>query len=681
MELFGYFLDALTPFNLTLALVGVVLGTVVGALPGLSATMAVAVLVPFTFTMDPAAGLIALGAIYTGAIYGGAYAAILVNTPGTPSAIATTFDGYPMARRGDGGLAVTLATIASVVGGLAGGISLLLLAPPLARVALAFGPTEYFWLAVFGLTLISALSVGNTLKGLIGACLGLLLSMVGVAVVGGDVRYTGGMQAFLGGIDITSALIGLYCVPVIIDLVATRSPHLKVDTGQDGIRLGEAFRLIWKRKFNVLRSSVIGTIIGILPGAGGSIAGLVSYTEARRASPRAKEFGKGEPDGVIATEAANNATVGGGFIPTLVLGIPGTPPDAIILGALLVQGIKIGPTLFASEGQIVYTFIYGLLIATVLMLPAGLLIGRYAYRSVVAIPKAMLVPTVALLTVIGSFAIHSNPEDTRIMFGLGVIAWVLNRYGFAPSPIVLGLVLGQIAEQGFVQSYLIGNATGDVMNMFFGRPISIGIILAAVLTLVYPLWAEWRAARRGTAPLTETAFVAAETPGAASHRHPDPEATPRAPRQRDTGAVVLSAFFGAAAVVAFMRARDMSAMGSVFPSTISAVLVVLSAALIALALSGRARPAQAETAEGAVSNRRRIGLVLVFAAWVWLMPILGFATSSILAFVALAGLGEHDPVSARTWALRLLIGAAIVGAFWWLMSDVLLLRMPRGLLF
>lgn len=265
MDILGYLLDALTPFNLALALAGVVLGTVIGALPGLSATMAVAVLVPFTFTMDPAAGLIALGAIYTGAIYGGAYAAILVNTPGTPSAIATTFDGFPMAKRGDGGLAISLATIASVAGGIVGAVALLFLAPPLAKVALAFGPTEYFWLAIFGLTLIAALSVGNTVKGLIGACIGLFLSMIGVAVVGGDVRYTMDMQRFLAGIDLTSAIIGLYCVPVILDLVASPDPHLQPsETG--GLRFREGVRHALMRKFNVIRSSVIGTVIGILPG-------------------------------------------------------------------------------------------------------------------------------------------------------------------------------------------------------------------------------------------------------------------------------------------------------------------------------------------------------------------------------------------------------------------------------
>lgn len=497
MDQLAHLFAALSPYNLTLALAGVVAGIVIGALPGLSATMAVAVLVPFTFTMAPASGLIVLGAIYTGAIYGGSYSAILINTPGTPSAIATTFDGFPMAKRGDGALAVTLATYASVVGGLVGALCLLFVAPPLATVALAFGPPEYFWLAVFGLTLISALSVGNLLKGLIGACFGLILSMVGVAVVGADVRFTMGSQTLLGGIDIVAGLIGLYCIPVLIDLVATRDPHLSVGADTSGFRLREAWRVLVREKWNALRSAVIGTVVGILPGAGGSVASLVAYSEARRTAKKGQRYGEGEPGGVIATEAANNATVGGGFIPTLVLGIPGTPPDAVILGALLVQGIRVGPTLFTGQGEIVYTFIWGLIIGTLLVLPVGLLIGRYAYGSIIAIPKAALVPSIAFLTIVGSFAIHNNLHDVGVMLTLGVIGWLLGRAGFAPSPIVLGLVLGQIAEQGFVQSYLIGNAQQNILGMFFGRPISIAIIAFSLLTLLYPVVMAARAARRG----------------------------------------------------------------------------------------------------------------------------------------------------------------------------------------
>lgn len=490
-----YLWQALTPFNILLALAGVVAGTVIGSLPGLTATMAVAVLVPITFSMEPASALILMGAIYTGAIYGGAYAAILLNTPGTPSAIATTFDGYPMAKRGDGDLAITLACVSSVVGGLIGAAFLLGLAPPLAEVALAFGPVEYFWLAVFGLTLISALSDGNLLKGLIGACFGLLLACIGVAEISADIRFTFGSQVLLGGIETVSALIGLYCIPVMIDLVATPDRHLKVTTESKGFRLREALVESWKGKFNLIRSSVVGTLVGILPGAGGSIAGLVAYSEARRSSKRSANFGKGEPEGIQATESANNATVGGGFIPTLVLGIPGTPPDAVILGALLIQGVRTGPSLFAENGAIVYTFIYGLILATILMLPAGLVIGRYAYKSIITVPKALLVPTVAFMTMIGTYAIRNSISDVVIMIVLGVVGWFLNRFGFSPSPIVLGLILGRIAEQGFVQAWTIGAATEDLTGMFFGRPISLVIIAFTLISLFYPLIRKcWRPA-------------------------------------------------------------------------------------------------------------------------------------------------------------------------------------------
>jgi putative tricarboxylic transport membrane protein len=285
--------NALTLTNLALALFGVVAGTVIGSIPGLSATMAVAVLVPITFAMAPASALILLGAIYTGAIYGGAYSAILLNTPGTPSAIATTFDGYPMAKRGDGDLAVAIACYASVVGGLIGALALLLLAPPLSTVALAFGPVEYLWLSIFGLSLIASLSTGNVLKGLAGGAFGLLLSCVGVAEISADVRLTFGSTTMIGGIEVVGALIGLYCIPVLIDLVATPERHLKVEDGVRAVRFKEGAKIAWASRFNLLRSSVIGTLIGILPGAGGSVAGLVAYSEAKRTAKPASEIRRG----------------------------------------------------------------------------------------------------------------------------------------------------------------------------------------------------------------------------------------------------------------------------------------------------------------------------------------------------------------------------------------------------
>lgn len=484
----SFLAEALTPMNLLLSAIGIVAGVTIGAMPGLTATMAVAVLTPLTFTMEPASALITLAAIYMGGIYGGCYAAVLVNTPGTPSSVATTFDGYPMAKRGDGALALSLATIASVVGGIVGVVVLLLAAPPLAQIALAFGPVEYFWLAMLGLTLVASLSEGNLLKGLVGACIGLLISFIGSAVVGGDLRFTYGNPTLVGGVDIIVALIGLFCIPVVLDLIATPEPHLEYDpSAQTGFRLGEALRHAWREKLNLVRSSGIGAFVGALPAAGGAIASLIAYAEARRSARRPEDYGKGAPGGIVASESANNATVGGGFIPTLVLGIPGTPPDAIILGALLVHGIRIGPDLFTEQSAIVYTFIFGLLIATILMLPIGLILGRYAFRSFLAVPKTLLVPAILLMTVLGTYAIHNNLTDVVIMLVLGVVGWVLNRAGFSSAPIVLGVVLGQIAEQGFVQAWLIGSASDNLLGMYFGRPISLVILVLITLSLAYPL--------------------------------------------------------------------------------------------------------------------------------------------------------------------------------------------------
>lgn len=652
---FENFLAALTPINLGFALIGVVAGTVIGAIPGLTATMAVAVLVPLTFTLNPASALILLGAIYTGAIYGGAYSAILLNTPGTPSAIATTFDGYPMARRGDGDLAVTLACLASVIGGLVGAFFLLTLAPLLAHVALAFGPVEYFWLAIFGLSLIAALSEGNLFKGLAGGALGLLLSTVGVAEVSADIRMTFGSTILLGGIQAVAALIGLYCVPVLIDLVATPNRHLAIEETPRGFRLPEAFSLLRRNAFNLARSSVIGTLVGILPGAGGSVAGLVAYSEARRTARPGQHFGKGEPGGVLASESANNATVGGGFIPTLVLGIPGTPPDAVILGALLVQGIRTGPALFQSGGAVVSTFIWGLFLATILMLPTGLLIGRYAYKSIISVPKPMLVASVALMTIVGTFAIRNNSDDVFIMVALGVAGWVMARFGFAVSPIVLGLILGPIAEQGFVQAWTIGKAMENVPAMFFGRPISLGIIAFTVLSLGWPFFRAWMARGRGEDLL----------PGA------EAEMSGRGPV--DWGTVVISLSLACVAAAALYDASGYADPDSAaFPVTVSIVLIALSAVTLARAVLGIQHRGEGE----AGSMPRRVVLVVAMMAAALLLPYAGFVPTSVVLAVVLVAAAIHGRWSARTIILNGIGCLIVIAGIAWIFRSLLQVPLP-----
>lgn len=650
-----FFLGALTPFNILLALGGVAAGTIIGSIPGLTATMAVAVLVPLTFAMEPGSALILMGAIYTGAIYGGAYAAILLNTPGTPSAIATTFDGFPMAKRGDGDLAVSVACLASVGGGLVGALALLFLAPPLAEAALAFGPIEYFWLAVFGLSLISALSEGNFLKGLIAACLGLLLATIGISETSAEVRFTFGSPTLLGGIEVVSALIGLYCIPVLIDLVARPERHLE-PTGQGrGFRLGEAFGLLVREKWNLLRSSAIGTFVGALPGAGGSIAGLISYSEARRSSKRRENYGKGEPGGVIATESANNATVGGGFIPTLVLGIPGTPPDAVILGALLVQGVRTGPTLFAEGGSIVYTFIFGLLIATILMLPVGLLVGRFAYAAILRAPKAALVPIVAFMTVIGAFAIRNSLSDSLIMILLGVIGWVATRRGFSVSPIVLGLILGRIAEQGFVQGWTIGSALDDLPGQFFGRPIAMAIIAMTLLTFFYPLIPGLRRQLSRTSVKPPPAGRLLGLPGFLA-------------------ACLDYLVFAAVGLVILFEVQGLNEDAAVFPKVVAmALLVFVGMGLLRLTLFRRGEP---EMPSG--SWPRRIALPLVMLGGIALVPILGFGVAGAVMGLGLLVISLHECLSLKA-AIGLPVAvAAIILAVTFAFRDLLSVPLPVG---
>ncbi|MEH6772924.1 MAG: tripartite tricarboxylate transporter permease [Cereibacter changlensis] len=652
--------EALSPMNLLLALLGVLGGTIVGALPGLSATMAIAVLVPFTFVMDPASGLIMLGAIYTGAIYGGAFAAILVNTPGTPSAIATTFDGYPMAKRGDGDLAVTLATIASVFGGLVGAILLITLSPKLATLALAFQSTEYFWLALLGLTLIATLSQGNLVKGLIGGMFGIFLSMIGVAVIGGDVRFTAGLPSMLGGIDIVAALIGLYCLPVLIGMVATPDQHLEPAEAR-GFRLFEAIGISLKNWFNLIRSSLIGTLVGILPGAGGSIASLIAYAEAKRASKNSDNFGKGEPGGILATESSNNATVGGGFIPTLVLGIPGTPPDAVIMGALMVQGIRVGPSLFQSGDDTVYVFMTGLVVATLLMLPVGLIVGRYAFRFITNVPKAMLVPLIAFMTIIGSFAIHANPHDVVVMVVLGIVGWAAGRAGFGASPIVLGLVLGQIAEQGFMRAWMIGGARGDFLGqLLVNRPISWGILALILLTMMLPLF-RMRAARRAAAgEIAREAAVAG-------------------PVQIDRAGLIGSAVFLALAVWMLVQASGLSVMAAAFPYAIGAALALLSLLQILRSLRGQGGAnAEGGSAEGTV---RGFVLAATMLGWAVIFPHLGLFATSLIACVLLMLTGQFGRLTMPRLAAYLVSLFVMVTLFYVTLDRVLNVPLPPALLF
>lgn len=473
--------------NLLLVAAGTVAGMVVGSLPGLTATMAVALLVPFTYTMSPIAGLVSLGAIYMGCIYGGCFSAILINTPGTPSSIGTTFDGFPLARQGRGEEAIVSATVGSVFGGIVGVLALIFLSPPLAKLALSFGPAEYFWVGIFGLTIISSLSADSFLKGITAAAFGVLISTIGIAPIGGDVRFTFGSTSMQGGFNLIVALIGLFCIPELLSMVFKGvKNHQVIEYRHSSGVIWTTTRQIFSNPINLIRSSIIGTIVGILPGAGGNIANLVAYNEARRSSNKPETFGKGNIEGVVATESANNATVGGGMIPLFTLGIPGTPPDAIIYGVLMMQGLRPGPELFAERADITYTFMIALGLSAIAMIPVGIYGGRLLSRFVGTLPPKYLVPGIAILTIIGSYAIRSNYTDVILMLVFGLIGFALRYLKFQGAPIVLGLILGPIMEEGLVQSYLMGQGYSWPYKTLFINPLSWVLIAMSLFSFLWP---------------------------------------------------------------------------------------------------------------------------------------------------------------------------------------------------
>jgi putative tricarboxylic transport membrane protein len=489
-------LEALTAIltlqNFFFMTVAIMFGIMAGALPGFTATMAVALLVPFTFAMTPVSGLITIGALYCSTIFGGSFSAILLNTPGTPSSIGTCFDGYPMARQGRGKEAIYTATVASGVGGIAGTIGLLFFAVPLARVALRFGPPEFFWTAIFGLAIISSISEESLVKGIAAGFVGLLVSMIGIAPVGGDVRFDFGLPALQGGVEIVSVLIGFFCIPEIFRMAKDpRSSYSEVDSSsQEHGALGRAFRNVFGHPLNTIRSSIIGTFVGILPGAGGNIANLIAYNEEKRASKVPETFGKGQVQGLVATETSNNAVCEGAMVPLLALGIPGSPPAAIIYGALLLQGLSPGPQLFTKNATIVYAFILSFFIINILMTVIGFVAGKGMYKMVIKVPVRVLFPTILFLTVLGSYAIRSNPMDVILMFLSGILGFVLRDLGFNTGAFVLGLILGPIAEKGFVQGLLMGNMVSmeQPWIVFFTRPLSITLIVLSVFSAAWPFF-------------------------------------------------------------------------------------------------------------------------------------------------------------------------------------------------
>jgi putative tricarboxylic transport membrane protein len=481
----GVLKNVFLPFNLLMATFGVVIGIIFGALPGFTAAMGIAILMPITFSMTPEAGLIMMGALFAGAMWGGSVSAILINTPGTPAAAATVLDGYPMAQQGRAADALRESVMASFWGGILGVIVLMLFAPPLARVSLMFGPPEYFLLGIFGMTIIASLSEKMIVKGFLSGVLGMLIATMGMDPLLGIPRFTFGVTGLIDGVMLVPALIGLFSIPEVLEIIQLHFSKGEAIVSMKNIKLGFPTWAHTKRLTpTYLRSSIIGLVVGILPGAGGSIASFMAYNEERRASKTPEKFGTGMIEGVAASEAANNAVCGGAFIPMLTLGVPGDSVAAIMMGGLMIHGLTPGAELFTTYAKVTWTFIFSLYLSNVLMLLFGLYCAPW-FAFATKTPRHILAISIILLTTVGSFAVRGSMTDVYVMLAFGILGYLLKSHGFDVVPVVLGLILGPMAEKGLNGTLAI--SVGQNTAWFIlQRPVSLILLGMTVMALLIP---------------------------------------------------------------------------------------------------------------------------------------------------------------------------------------------------
>ena len=493
MQSLEYFLIAWTsPYLLFLIASGTFAGIYIGAIPGLSVTMAVSILISFTFKWPVNDALALISGIFLGGVYGGSRSAILLNIPGAPAAIATALDGYPMAKRGEAGAAIGLTTIMSVIGGFVGIFALAIAAPALSEFALMFAPRDYLMLAIWGILLVGALSGVSLAKGVFAGALGVLIGMVGLDPMTAEPRLTFGSIQLTAGISYIAAMIGFFGVAeVLVQLHELKRKAVK----QDVSKILPSWTLVRKHLPLSLRTSAIGVVVGALPGAGGDIAALMAYDHAKRTVKNPSHpFGQGAHEGLVAPESANNAAVGGAYIPMMTLGIPGDAVTAVIIGALYIHGLKPGPMLMIETPHLFWFIVGTLVLANFFLLFFGLT-GIRLFAKLIETPKPILLPMILVLSAVGAYAINNNPVDVYWMLGFGVFGYFLKMYGYQMGPIILGMILGPLMDRSYRQAMISAEGhLGQFVGEFFTSPLSAVILLALVLTLLSqtPFWQRYR---------------------------------------------------------------------------------------------------------------------------------------------------------------------------------------------
>ena len=482
--LFSGLYALLDPSLLVLLFAATLGGVIIGALPGLNATTGAALLLPFTITMDQIPAIAILTTIYCAATFAGAITAILINTPGTSASATTCLDGFPMAQRGEAGRALGMATVSSTIGGIISVVCLMLAAPLMARMAYNFAPPEYFALTVFGISMLATIGDGTPMKNIIAGALGVLLATVGKDLLTTVERFTFGFNELSEGIGFVPVMIGIFGISeLLVQAERLNMKHKLIQMKAIKLPSREDYRKVWK---TILRSSGIGTFIGILPAEGATVASMIGYNEARRWSKTPEEFGKGAVEGIAGSEAANNSATGGAMVPTLALGIPGSPTAAVILAGLMVHGLQPGPTMFTQQAEFAYAIFWAMLLVNVMFIFVGLF-GAKIFARVTFVPVQILWPIVFTFSIVGAYALDQSMLDVYIALASGVIGYFMRRFGYSVVPLAIGLILGGMLEKRLGQSLIM---LDDQWWLMFTRPLSLLFFVLTILALFGPYF--WR---------------------------------------------------------------------------------------------------------------------------------------------------------------------------------------------
>lgn len=491
IENFGMAIASLSAGNILLIIVGVVVGLIFGAIPGLSTTMAVALFLPITFAMEMNPSISLLMGLYIGGFSGGLISAILLNIPGTAASLMTCMDGHPMAQKGQAGKALGLGIFSSFLGGFISIIALVLIAPILASIALQFGSFEYFSLTFFALSIIVTMSSKDVIKGTISGLFGILVAMIGPAPVDTYPRFTFGIPSLESGIDSTVVLIGIFAISELFVLADKREKEEICSVAVQNYKIkgfGFTFKEYWKEKFNVIRSSVIGILIGILPGIGGTLASIISYNTEKKLSKNSEEFGHGAASGLIASETANNAAIGGAMIPLLALGIPGDAVTGLLLGAFTMKGVQPGPLMFTNDVKTIYFIFLAMIIANLIMVVTNYF-SIPAFVRLLKIPKKILFPVVGFLCILGVYGLNSSTSDLMIMLIFGIIGFFMKKWGLKAQPFIIGILVGFMAEQNFRRAIMYSDGS---FLPFITSPISAAFLIAAFGSIGFTLYKAWK---------------------------------------------------------------------------------------------------------------------------------------------------------------------------------------------